>query len=104
METENEKYRQAIDRQGGFGRRFVNYGGCPRGLIGRSCTPLEEEVFLEQVIFDEDANGWIPVPIDALCDLVNEYRIMKKVLTAHGVEFSSYGTTKDLLAQIRKVF
>lgn len=49
-----QKYKDAIERQGDFGRLFVDYRGCPKGSMGRRPGPIEEEVLSMPVIKDVD--------------------------------------------------
>lgn len=69
---------RALDRLGEFGRLFVGYKGCPRGAVGRSCAPLEEEVFEMPKIMDVDGGEWIPVNAAALHELVGQYEKLRE--------------------------
>lgn len=69
---------RALDRLGEFGRLFVGYKGCPRGAVGRSCAPLEEEVFEMPKIMDVDGGEWIPVNAAALHELVGQYKKLRE--------------------------
>ena len=68
-----DKYMKAIERQGRFGRLFVDYAGCPRGPMGRMAgVSLVDEALAMPEISDVDGGRWIPVQADALhelCDL-----------------------------------
>lgn len=70
---------RALDRLGEFGRLFVGYKGCPCGAVGRSCAPLEEEVFEMPKIMDVDGGEWIPVNAAALHELVGQYKKLREV-------------------------
>lgn len=68
-----DKYMKAIERQGRFGRMFMDYAGCPRGPMGRMAgVSLVDEALSMPEIVDVDGGRWIPVQADALhelCDL-----------------------------------
>ena len=68
----------AFHRLGEFGKLFVDYRGCPRGAMGRSCLPIEDEVLQMPAIIDVDGGVWIPVNSEALHELVDEYKQLKK--------------------------
>lgn len=72
------KLRAAMKRLGSFGKLFIDYKGCPRGAVGRACCAIEEEVLMMEPIRDVDGGEWIPVQADALHELVERYRGMKK--------------------------
>lgn len=71
-----QKYKNAIERMGSFGRLFVEYEGCPRGPQGRSCCSLIKEVMSMGVIEDVDGEAWVPVNRDALVELVGRYQLL----------------------------
>ena len=76
---DKEALENAFHRLGAFGKLFVDYKGCPRGAMGRACVPIEEEVLLMSPIIDVDNGKWIPVNADALYQLVEEYKQLKKL-------------------------
>ena len=76
---DKEALENAFHRLGAFGKLFVDYKGCPRGAMGRACVPIEEEVLLMSPIIDADNGKWIPVNADALYQLVEEYKQLKKL-------------------------
>ncbi len=67
---------RAIQRLGKFGQLFLGHEGCPRGAVGRSALPLEEEVLSMSKIKDIDGGEWIPVNADALTESVDRYKIL----------------------------
>ena len=75
---EYDVLRNAFHRLGDFGKLFVDYSGCPRGAVGRACLPLEDEVLQMPPVIDADGGVWIPVNSDALHELVEAYKQMKK--------------------------
>lgn len=75
---EYDVLRNAFHRLGEFGKLFVDYRGCPHGALGRACLPIEEEVLQMSPLIDVDGGVWIPVNSDALHELVEEYRQLKK--------------------------
>lgn len=67
-----EECKAAIERQGKFGKLFVEYRGCPRGHIGHSFgITLEDEALLMPAITDVDGNEWIPVQKDVLLEILD---------------------------------
>lgn len=82
------EYKYAIERQGEFGRRFLNYTGCPRGAVGRMGPAggeelshkdlLVREALSQPVIEDVDGGRWIPVNADVLHELVNAFKKEEK--------------------------
>lgn len=68
-----DSLERAMSRLGDFGKLFLDYDGCPRGAMGRSCMPLEEEVLHMPELTDVDGGRWIPVNADALHELVEHY-------------------------------
>lgn len=75
---DKEALENAFHRLGAFGKLFVDYKGCPRGAMGRACVPIEEEVLQMQPVVDADGGIWIPVNAEALHQLVEEYKQLKK--------------------------
>lgn len=75
---EDKKYERALQRLGSFGKLFVDYEGCPRGMVGRAMLPIEEEVLLMPEIIDVDDGRWIPVNSEALKELVEKYQNLKQ--------------------------
>lgn len=73
-EAELGRYREAMERLGEFGTLFLDYWGCPRGAVGRMGAPLDEEVLHMPVLCDVDGGEWVPVPKDALLEMVEEWR------------------------------
>lgn len=68
-----DKYMKAIERQGGFGRLFVDYDGCPRGPMGRMAgvSLVEEALYMPEIV-DVDGGRWIPVQADVLHELCEQ--------------------------------
>lgn len=75
-EQDYQKYRDAVERMGSFGKLFLDYEGCPRGPEGRSCGSLVREVISMGVIKDVDGGEWVPVNKDALVELVGRYNLL----------------------------
>lgn len=73
-----QKYEKAVRMLGEFGKLFMEYRGDPRGQVGRSCEPIEKEVFSMPEMIDVDGGKWVPVNADALRDLVGRYLQLKK--------------------------
>jgi hypothetical protein len=73
-EAELGRYREAMERMGKFGALFLDYWGCPRGAVGRMGAPLDEEVLHMPVLCDVDGGEWVPVPKDALLEMVEDWR------------------------------
>lgn len=76
-----DKFMKAIERQGRFGRLFVDYAGCPRGSQGRcgaedgkNLEALIDEILAWPVMQDVDGENWIPVQADALHELIEVCR------------------------------
>lgn len=65
--------QNAMDRLGKFGRLFADYGGCPRGPMGRmGGVSLVEEALSMPEIVDVDGGRWIPVQADVLRELCEQ--------------------------------
>lgn len=74
------KYKQAIDRQGKFGKLFIDYKGCPAGMFGAIGYKSDEEIDRKKLLLRalklmppiEDINGnvWVPVLKSVLDDIV----------------------------------
>lgn len=75
---EVKNVKKALQRLGNFGKLFMDYEGCPRGMVGRAMLPIEEEVFLMPEIVDVDGGKWIPVNSEALKELVKKYQNLKQ--------------------------
>lgn len=76
--TELIQYKDAIDRMGEFGKLFLQYSGCPRGMIGEAgyveagdvVERAKESVMHYETITDVDGNAWRPVLEDRLQSLI----------------------------------
>ena len=72
--TELIQYKEAVDRMGEFGKRFLQYSGDPRGIIGEAgyaesgdvIERAKELVMHYEPITDVDGNVWRPVLEDSL--------------------------------------
>ena len=68
------KYQKAIERLGDFGELFVDYEGCPKGMMGRiGNSAIIEEVLAMPIIKDIEGNLWRPVNEEALQELISLY-------------------------------
>ena len=72
--TELIQYKEAVDRMDEFGKRFLQYSGDPRGIIGEAgyaesgdvIERAKELVMHYEPITDVDGNVWRPVLEDSL--------------------------------------
>lgn len=79
LKKELEKYKDAFERLGYFGKLFMRYSGDPRGHMGRmGNATIVGEVLSMQVIEDVDGGRWIPVQEDVLHDLLKILDYLRK--------------------------
>lgn len=80
-----EILQNAMNRLGEFGKLFMDYEGCPRGLMGRMAgVSLVDEALSMPEIVDVDGERWIPVQADVLHELCEQVHPVNTTRARHG--------------------